>query len=203
MQKISTNFKFMFIVLLLLNIVLIGFLTYFLSNHDDLKELDLSRINILDKSGKNRIVISNEDRIPPPIIKGKTYERKVNPAGLIFYDKMGDERGGIAISENNNTNLNALAFDYQNADAIGIFAQDDKQNSYFKAGLIINDKDLSGKPGRNINRINLVTENGNASLVINDSKEIPRLILKVDSLGNPTIEMFDKNGKRLYHGTNL
>lgn len=60
--------------------------------------------------------------------------------------------------------------------------------------MIINDKDLSGKPGHNVNRINLVTENGNASLVMKDANEIPRIILKVDSLGNPSIEMFDKNG---------
>jgi len=60
---------------------------------------------------------------------------------------------------------------------------------------LINDKDLSGKPGQNINRINLLTENGNAALVMKDNNEIPRIILKVDSLGNPSIEMFDKSGK--------
>jgi hypothetical protein len=60
---------------------------------------------------------------------------------------------------------------------------------------LINDKDLSGKPGHNINRINLLTENGNASLVMKDNNEIPRIILKVDSLGNPSIEMLDDKGK--------
>src|SRR5690606_2759806 len=77
----------------------------------------------------------------------------------------------------------SIALDYQNADAIGILAQDNKEDSYFKAGLIINDKDLSGKPGHNINRINLVTENGNAALIMKDANEVPRIILKVDSLG--------------------
>jgi hypothetical protein len=60
---------------------------------------------------------------------------------------------------------------------------------------VINDKDLSGKPGHNITRINLITENGNAALVMKDNNEIPRIILKVDSVGNPSIEMFDKDGK--------
>lgn len=87
------------------------------------------------------------------------------------------------------------SFDYQNADAIGILAQDNKHDNYFRAGLLINDKDLSGKPGHNINRINLLTENGNASLVMKDNNEIPRIILKVDSLGNPSIEMLDDKGK--------
>ena len=118
----------------------------------------------------------------------------MTPAGIIFYDKNGDERGGIAISEYDNMNLNAIAFDYQNADAIGMYAQDNILTNYFKAGISINDKDLSGKPGYNINRINIVTENGNASLVIKDANEIPRLVLKVDSLGVPAIEMYDKEG---------
>ena len=153
------------------------------------------RAPVNDKTGKNRIVIANTANIPEPIIKGKTYKRAYAPAGLIFYDKNGDERGGLAITDNEETNLNALAFDYQNADAIGILAQDNKHDNYFRAGLIINDKDLSGKPGHNINRINLITENGNASLVIKDNNEVPRIILKVDSFGNPSIEMLDETGK--------
>ncbi|WP_336838206.1 hypothetical protein [Sphingobacterium siyangense] len=162
---------------------------------DNRQNFNAKRININDASGKNRVVIANTDHIPQPIIGGKTYKRAYAPAGLIFYDRNGDERGGLAITDNEDTNLNALAFDYQNADAIGILAQDNKNDNYFRAGLLINDKDLSGKPGHNINRINLLTENGNAALVMKDNNEIPRIILKVDSLGNPSIEMFDKSGK--------
>ena len=181
-------------ILLLCNILLLVSLACLL-----LKEnrgmMEAERIDIKDTTGNNRIVISNTAHIPPPIINGKTYQRAVTPAGFIFYDKKGDERGGLAITDNETTNFNALSFDYQNADAVGIFAQDNKKDNYFKAGLIINDKDVSGKPGHNINRINLITENGNASLVMKDHNEIPRLILKVDSLGNPSIEMYDKDGK--------
>ena len=183
-------------VLLLLNVILIGFLSYLLVKNNDANELELSRIDLKNKSGNNRVVISNEDKMPPPIINGKKYERRVQPAGLLLYDKNGNERGGIAVSENEETNLNVIAFDYQNADAIGLFAQDNKQDNYFKAGLSINDKDLSGKPGYNTNRINLETENGNASLVIKDAQEIPRIVLSVDSTGTPSIEMFDENGER-------
>ena len=170
-----------------------AFVVYFFLNNK--QSLTAERIDIKDRSGKNRVVIANTDNIPQPIIKGKTYKRAYAPAGLIFYDKNGDERGGLAITDNEETNLNALAFDYQNADAIGILAQDNKHDNYFRAGLLINDKDLSGKPGHNINRINLLTENGNASLVMKDNNEIPRIILKVDSLGNPSIEMLDDKGK--------
>ncbi len=193
MQTISTPLKIVLYALLLSHIVCMACIVYLYVDHK--QNFDAERINIKDASGKNRVVIANTDHIPQPIIAGKTYKRAYAPAGLIFYDKNGDERGGLAITDNGETNLNALSFDYQNADAIGILAQDNKHDNYFRAGLLINDKDLSGKPGHNINRINLLTENGNASLVMKDNNEIPRIILKVDSLGNPSIEMFDKNGK--------
>ncbi|WET67827.1 hypothetical protein [Sphingobacterium sp.] len=193
MQTISKTLKIFLTALILSNIVLMACLVYFFLNNK--QSLTAERIDIKDRSGKNRVVIANTDNIPQPIINGKTYKRAYAPAGLIFYDKNGDERGGLAITDNEETNLNALAFDYQNGDAIGILAQDNKHDNYFRAGLLINDKDLSGKPGHNINRINLLTENGNASLVMKDNNEIPRIILKVDSLGNPSIEMLDDKGK--------
>lgn len=193
MRTISKTLKIFITALILSNIVLMACVVYFFLNNKN--SLSAERIDIKDRSGKNRVVIANTDNIPQPIIKGKTYKRAYAPAGLIFYDKNGDERGGLAITDNEETNLNALAFDYQNADAIGILAQDNKHDNYFRAGLLINDKDLSGKPGHNINRINLLTENGNACLVMKDNNEIPRIILKVDSLGNPSIEMLDDKGK--------
>ncbi|WP_126974324.1 hypothetical protein [Gynurincola endophyticus] len=192
MQTISKPLRILLSALVLSNVVLMTCVVCFYLNNK--RNFNIERININDASGKNRVVIANTDNIPQPIIAGKIYKRAYAPAGLIFYDKNGDERGGIAITDNEETNLNALSFDYQNADAIGILAQDNKHDNYFRAGLLINDKDLSGKPGHNINRINLLTENGNAALVIKDNNEIPRIILKVDSLGNPSIEMFDKNG---------
>lgn len=193
MQTISKTLRIFLTALILVNVVLMACVAYLFFNNE--RSLTAERIDIKDRSGKNRVVIANTDNIPQPIIKGKTYKRAYSPAGLIFYDKNGDERGGLAITDNEETNLNALAFDYQNADAIGILAQDNKHDNYFRAGLLINDKDLSGRPGHNINRINLLTENGNASLVMKDNNEVPRIILKVDSLGNPSIEMFDNNGK--------
>ncbi|MET3035889.1 hypothetical protein ABXT08_07305 [Chryseobacterium sp. NRRL B-14859] len=194
MQTTSKIFKILFGVLVLFNIILLSMVSYLLLNRPG-KLMEAERIDIKDKTGNNRIVISNVDHIPLPIVNGKTYQRAVTPAGLIFYDKKGDERGGLAITDTDKTNFNALAFDYQNADAIGMFAQDNKNDQYFKAGFTVNDKDLSGKPGHNINRINLVTENGNAALVLKDANEVPRIVLKVDSLGNASIETFDKGGK--------
>lgn len=159
------------------------------------EEISVKRINVIDDAGNNRLVISNQDLIPDPIIGGKTYKRRIAPAGIIFYDENGDEVGGIAMSTLDSVGLRAVSFDYANADAIGLVAQEDINGANFKAGIMIMDKDLSGKPGSNISRLKLITENGNAGLIINGPDEKPRISIQVDSFGIPSIRIFGKNGK--------
>lgn len=159
------------------------------------EEITVKRINIVDDAGINRMVISNQEKMEPPIIAGKKYKRSVSPAGIIFYDEKGNECGGIALSHNPKNNLYALALDYNNADAIGLLTQQENDSDFYRSGLIINDKDLSGKLGSNTNRINLMTSNGNASLIINGPDEKPRIIISVDSIGNPVFRMLSNQGK--------
>lgn len=116
-------------------------------------------------------------------------------AELIFYDKIGNERGGLAITDNEETKLNILVFECQRAEALGILRHDNKQANYFRADLMNNDKDLSGHQVQNINHMSLIMEKGNSSLLIKVNNEVPRITLKVDSFGNPAIEIFDKNLK--------
>lgn len=162
------------------------------------EEITVKRINIIDDDGTNRIVLSNDRLMEPPIINGKKYQRALNPTGIVFYNENGDECGGIALSKNAETQTYALAFDYDNADAIGIFTQQIGDFKTYRSGIVINDKDSSGRVGSNINRINLTTENGNSSLVINGPDEKPRIIIAVDSLGNPLFKMFNEKGETLF-----
>src|SRR5690606_13980956 len=97
------------------------------------------------------------------------------------------------LSKSPEASIYALALDYNNADAIGLLTQ--QNNNTFRSGLIINDKDTSGKVGSNINRINLMTNNGNSSLVINGPDEKPRIIISVDSIGNPLFKIMNKEGE--------
>lgn len=104
MQTIPKPYKILVSVLVVSNVVLMICIVYlYLNNRSN---YNAERININDVSGKNRVVIANTDHIPEPIVDGKTYKRAYAPAGLIFYDKNGDERGGLAISDNGETNLN-------------------------------------------------------------------------------------------------
>jgi len=90
-------------------------------------ELDVERLNIIEKDGTLRMVASNTERAPDPIIDGKTYHLRQggNTAGLIFYNNKGDECGGLAFGGQEKDGVRhasaALLFDQFNQDqTIGI-----------------------------------------------------------------------------------
>lgn len=175
--------------------ILFIYLFSIIKPEDSFGEISAKRVNIVDDDGQARVVLSNRSLMPNPIFGGKEYQRRVAPAGILFYDEKGDEIGGIALSTVDGSGLRAVAFDYANADAIGLLAQEDLQGDNFRAGLLINDKDLSGKPGSSIPRLKLMTENGNAGLFITGPDEKPRISIFVDSVGKPFIQLFDENGQ--------
>src|SRR5215469_2718741 len=70
------------------------------SHKNRFEEIDVERINIVEKDGKLKLVISNKDRFPDPIIDGKSYPLRQGgkTAGMIFYNDKGDECGGLSFS---------------------------------------------------------------------------------------------------------
>ena len=64
-------------------------------------EIDVERINIIEKDGKLRMVISNQARQHPGIVNGKIIPREgPRPPGLIFFNHLGDEMGGLIYGDN-------------------------------------------------------------------------------------------------------
>src|SRR5215467_5493007 len=63
------------------------------------EEIDVERINVVEKDGKLRLVISNRDRSPGPIAYGKPfgYPGGSRP-GMIFFNDEGSENGGLTFS---------------------------------------------------------------------------------------------------------
>ena len=57
-------------------------------------ELTVERLNVVEKNGQLRVVIANTDRMPDPIIDGKPFKTERVP-GMIFYNGLGDECGGL------------------------------------------------------------------------------------------------------------
>jgi hypothetical protein len=59
-------------------------------------EIDVARINIVEKDGTIKMVISNKERAPDALLKGKFSKRQGgNSPGIIFFNDMGDECGGL------------------------------------------------------------------------------------------------------------
>lgn len=59
-------------------------------------EIDVSRINIMNADGSRAMVIAARGRLPGPVINGleRPSERGDKP-GLVFYNSVGDEVGGL------------------------------------------------------------------------------------------------------------
>jgi hypothetical protein len=89
-------------------------------------EIDVARINIVEKDGTVKMVISNKDRAPDAIIGGKAYPRQGgNSPGIIFFNDKGDECGGLVFSGDDRGGTSragsALLFDQLNNDqTVGI-----------------------------------------------------------------------------------
>src|ERR1700704_2236221 len=76
-------------------------------------EIDVERINIVEKGGKLDMVISNQERQHPGISNGKVIKRNgPRPPGMIFFDQVGDEMGGLIFGENGgNGHFGSITFD--------------------------------------------------------------------------------------------
>jgi hypothetical protein len=58
-------------------------------------ELQVQRIDIVEPNGTLRMVVSNHDRLPGVIVKGKETPPSDRPqAGMLFYNNEGSENGG-------------------------------------------------------------------------------------------------------------
>ncbi len=85
------------------------------------QEIDVERINVVEKDGKLKMIMSNSDRQHPGIIDGRTIPDRRRSAGLLFFNDKGDEVGGLSFSGNTASDGKGsasalLAFDRFNQD---------------------------------------------------------------------------------------
>src|SRR3712207_5577511 len=63
--------------------------------------IDVERINVVEKDGRLRMVISNRERQTPVVVDGKTFPQEGGrSAGMIFFNEKGDEVGGLIFRGN-------------------------------------------------------------------------------------------------------
>jgi len=103
-------------------------LTGFTQNRQTFDELNVERLNVVEKNGQLRAVIANADRMPDPVVNGKAFKVE-RPPGLVFYNGIGDECGGLifgAVSGSDKYGAyGGFTFDqYKQSQAIGLIYND-------------------------------------------------------------------------------
>ena len=110
------------------------------------EEIDVERINVVEKDGKLKMVISNKERQHPGIMDGKVWDERKGerPAGMLFFSEKGDEIGGLIFDGDTGKGQGgSLTFDkFRGDQTIQLTHQEDKDGNYF-AGLRMNDENIS------------------------------------------------------------
>jgi hypothetical protein len=126
-------------------VMVIVLLTAFSSNNKrKFDEIDVERINIVEKDGKLKMVISNQERQHPGIIDGKTLPREGSRSpGILFFSEKGDEIGGLIFNGNTDEGQGgSLTFDkFRGDQTIQFTHSEDSKGNYF-AGLRVNDQNM-------------------------------------------------------------
>ena len=81
-------------------------------------EIDVERINIIEKDGTLKMVISNQKRQHPGMMDGKMLPERVREAGMIFFNTEGDECGGLVYDGTKNEAGMALSVDQYKSDQV-------------------------------------------------------------------------------------
>lgn len=101
------------------------------------EEIDVERINIVEKDGKLRMVISNQERQHPGIVNGKIIKRDgPRPPGMIFFNHLGDEMGGFIFGDNGGKgHFGSLTWDKVRNDQTMGFRYLESDNGTYQSGL--------------------------------------------------------------------
>ena len=113
--------------------------TAFTQSKQKFSEITVERLNVADKNGQLRMVMANAERMPDPIINGKSFKTE-RPPGMIFYNGLGDEDGGLIFG--------AVAAKEKYGAYAGLLFDQYKQTQII--GLIYNDHSGSRQAGLNI-----------------------------------------------------
>ncbi|HEY1023700.1 MAG TPA: hypothetical protein VGE26_00945 [Sphingobacteriaceae bacterium] len=106
--------------LLLLGLTMV--IAFSFTNGEDPKkrftEIDVERINIIEKDGSLKMAITNKERQPPVVINGVTIPGRGKAPGIIIFNEEGDECGGFLFDGNKNGAGQILTFDQYKQDQI-------------------------------------------------------------------------------------
>ena len=126
------------------SLIIFGVLAFsaFTKSREKFTEIDVERLNVREKNGQLLMVVANSDRMPDPIINGKSWKTE-RPAGMLFYNGLGDENGGLvfgAVEGNGKYGAyQGLSFDkHKQAQTMALIYND--HSGKYRAGLQIWDR---------------------------------------------------------------
>ncbi|HEV2752189.1 MAG TPA: hypothetical protein VGV12_16820 [Gemmatimonadales bacterium] len=206
--------------------------------HASFDVIDVGRVNIVEPTGVVRLAISNQTLFPDPVIDGKAYPLRsgARPAGLIFFNDLGDEDGGLIWSGRtvgNGYDAGAsLTMDQWRQDQTVQLSYEGGPTSTQWAGLRVIDRPdkpfgslldeamkaqklpegpqrdsamrairkFAADSGLNPAPRILIGKGAEkaATVRLNDPMGRTRLLLRVDSLGTPTLQFLDATGRVAY-----
>ncbi len=101
-DKTKNEIKFLKVYSGFLTLALLSTIFYVISltKESSFEEINVERINIVEANGDLKLVISNSKRQHQGIINGKPLPKRERQAGLIFFNSVGDECGGLVYDGN-------------------------------------------------------------------------------------------------------
>jgi hypothetical protein len=116
--------------------------TAFTRSREKFTEIDVERLNIREKNGQLVMVAANSDRMPDPVVNGKTWKTE-RPAGMLFYNGLGDEDGGLVFgaveAKGKYGAYHGLSFDKHKQAQVMALVYNDHSGKY-RAGLQVWDR---------------------------------------------------------------
>jgi hypothetical protein len=113
------------------------------SSKQKFEEIDVERINIVEKDGKLKMVISNQERQHPGIDDGKIIDRHGQPRwpGILFFNERENECGGLTYRGGQDKGAGAgLSFDKFRQDQIMQLYYGERSDGKNAVGLVIWDR---------------------------------------------------------------
>jgi len=176
-------------------------------------ELTVERLNVVERNGQLVAVIANTDRMPDPTVGGKTFKTE-RPPGMIFYNGIGDECGGLVFGAATGENARAgdkygayagFSLDqYKQSQAVGLIYNDHtgsrevglkvwdrpetSQSEFIERGDVI--RKMPDGPDKQAARKNLTEANFSPTRIfVGKSKEREAKVTLYDAKGNARINM--------------
>ncbi len=121
MEKLTREVRILKIYAAVLTVVCLMFFFLAFKNqysNERFKEIDVERINVVEKDGTLKMVISNKERQHPGMANHKAMKPREREAGLIFFNSLGDECGGLVYDANEKESGMVYSVDQRNTDQI-------------------------------------------------------------------------------------